>query len=367
MDRARRATLVLAMAGVLAASPALAQMQVLETPMLAPEAGAAPVGPDTPCAADPFTIAQMPWPSAAILAHVHAQILAAEFDCSVQVVSGDVSATISSMATTQQPAVAPEMWVSRAAEVWNGAVRAQAVRSAGATYGEGSFEGWFVPDYVRQNHPDLTSAAVLGEYWRVFAEDAVAPVPDEGEGEQAEGEAEAAPPSDARGRFISCPADWACALINRNLLAAYGLEDRFEIVEPADRFALDRMLADAVSRREPVLAYYWQPNAVLDQLSMLPLDMGGFNGDAALCLAQTDCVAMAPSAFAPDTVITAAANWVFVDAPEVASYFQRAAMPFAEMNRLLAWQAETGADAEETAAHFVATQETVWRAWLAPQ
>jgi glycine betaine/proline transport system substrate-binding protein len=66
-------------------------------------------------------------------------------------------------------------------------------------------------------------------------------------------------------------------------------------------------------------------------------------------------------------VITAAANWVFVDAPEVASYFQRAAMPFAEMNRLLAWQAETGADAEETAAHFVATQETVWRAWLAPQ
>ena len=45
--------------------------------------------------------------------------------------------------------------------------------------------------------------------------------------------------------------------------------------------------------------------------------------------------ATAASGFAPDPVVVAVAEWVYLDAPQVAAYFARARMPFAEMNTLL--------------------------------
>ena len=67
----------------------------------------------------------MAWPSAELLAEIHARVLARAFDCDVQVTPGDLGATASSMGSTGQPAVAPEMWASRVADVWNAGIEAQ--------------------------------------------------------------------------------------------------------------------------------------------------------------------------------------------------------------------------------------------------
>ena len=327
------------------ALPAAAQessVQVLEAPVgpssgeVMPETEAAP--PPPPCGTQPISIARMQWPTAALLAEIHARILRQSFGCEVVVQEGDLAATGSSMGATGQPAVAPEMWIARIAEIWNAGIAAQKVRQAGPAYVEPEFEGWFVPDFAVANWPDIATIEGL----KLHA-------------------AEMVPGS--RPRFISCPVDWACSVVNRNLLRAHGLAPLFEVVEPANRFELDTLIAEAVSRQEPILFYYWRPNAILAQFAFNDVDLGPYDKDSFLCMGRVACASPQPTGFAPDPVVIAVSEWVYLDAPQIASYLQRARMPFAEMNAMLQALSQPGATVETVADAFVSTRGAVWQPW----
>ncbi len=328
------ATLILFAAAL--AGPAIAQVTVVDQ---AQDQATAPAEPSPPCGTRPLSIARMAWPSAELLAEIHARILTRSFGCTAEVVPGDLAATASAMGSTGQPALAPEMWPTRAVEVWNAGIEAQMLRQAAPTYAETQLEGWYVPDYLAAALPQPITAADLAAALPTFA--AGNPV-----------------------RFISCPADWACSVINRNLVAAYGLTDLVELVEPANRFEMDTLLAEAVSRSEPIIFYYWAPNAVLSQFNFLPLDMGDYAEEAAQCLARRACPSPEPSAFAAEPVVIAVSEWVFIEAPQVADYLQRASLPLAEMNAMLAQLSETGSTVEGVADRFVAERREVWEPWV---
>jgi glycine betaine/proline transport system substrate-binding protein len=340
--KARLLQTVLMLLAALAAEPAMAQITVLDQAQdagSAAEAADEPDAPPPPCGTRPLSIARMGWPSAELLAEIHARILVRAFDCAVQVTPGDLGATASSMGSTGQPAVAPEMWATRVADVWNAGIEAQMLRPAAPTYQQTQFEGWFMPDYVALAHPELTGASGLAAALPTW--NAGAPV-----------------------RFISCPPDWACALINRNLVRALGLTGLVEVIEPATRFEMDTLIAEAVSRSEPILFYYWQPNAVLSQFNFVALDMGAYEEEAAKCLARAACPTPVPSAFAAETVVVALAEWVFTESPAIAGYFQRSSLDLAEMNALLAQLNEPGATVEGVAERFVAEKQAIWQAWV---
>ena len=337
---ARLWRVAMTMLATLAVGPVVAQITVLDQ---AQDAATAPQDAALPpiCGIKPLSVAKMAWPSAELLAEIHVRILSQEFGCDVAITPGDLAATGSSMGSTGQPAVAPEMWVSRIADVWNGGIEAQMLRPAATSYVESQFEGWFMPDYLATEHPELQVASGLAAGLAGMT-------------------------ASEKLRFISCPSDWACAVINRNLITAWGLRDLVQLVEPANRFEMDRLIAEAVNLRQPVMFYYWQPNAVLAQLGFVALDMGAYEEQAAQCLAQVVCADPQPSAFASETVVVALAEWVFTDIPAIASYFQRSSLPLGTMNGLLAQLSEPGATVEGVAERFVQTQETVWRAWVAP-
>ncbi len=330
----------------LMAGPALAQFTVLDSAqngaVSAPSAGIdapVPAGTQPVCGNQPLTIARMNWPSAMLLAEIHALILKSEFACDVRLTPGDLGATASSMGTSGQPSVAPELWLNRIADVWNSASEAQMVRSAAPTYAEAGLEGWFMPRYVADSFVDGPSASVLAEALPTLSPDQTV-------------------------RFISCPADWACSIINRNLVIAHGLDDLVDIIEPANRFEMDRLIAEAVNRREPFLFYYWQPNAVLAQLDFMALDMGAYDEAAARCLADRACAEPQASAFPPDEVVIALAERVFANTPIIAAYFQRASLSLPDMNQLLAQLNQPGATPEAVAQRFVAERGDIWRPWV---
>jgi glycine betaine/proline transport system substrate-binding protein len=300
-----------------------------------------PPPPPAPCGGETITIARLQWPSAELLAAIHARLIELSFGCTVEVVPGDLAATASSMGASGQPAVAPELWITRVADIWNGALKGQLVRQAGTSYAEPVFEGWFVPDYEAAAHPEVLTIEGLKARAADFATS-----------------------GGGRPRFISCPPDWGCAVVNRNLLRANGLAALYEVVEPANRFELDTLIAEAVSRKEPVLFYYWQPNAVLAQFAFSAVDLGPYDKDRFLCLGRLACADPAPSGFAPDPVIVALAQWVYLEAPEVAAYLQRAHMPFAEMNALLQNLNQPGATVDSVADAFVAARGVVWQPWV---
>jgi glycine betaine/proline transport system substrate-binding protein len=300
-----------------------------------------PTGP-APCGGETISIARMQWPSAELLAEIHARLVRSNFGCAVEVVPGDLAATASSMGVNGQPAVAPELWITRVAEIWNASLKTQEVRQAGATYADPVFEGWFVPGYEAEAHPEVTTIEGIKARAADFA-------------------------VDGRPRFVSCPPDWGCAVVNRNLLRAHGMDGLFDIVEPANRFELDALIAEAMSRREPLLFYYWQPNAILAQFGFTEVELGAYNKDNFLCLGRVACASPQPSGFPADPVIVALAQWVYLEAPEVAAYFQRAQMPFAEMNTLLQNLSEPGATIEAVADAFVAARGEIWLPWVGQQ
>lgn len=332
------AAVIVTLTALGAVFPAAAQVSI-EVLDQAQDAGDPAEAPAAPCGTQAIAIAKMQWPSAAILAEIHARILTAQFGCEVRVLPGDLAATGSSMATTGQPAIAPEMWIARIAEIWNPGIKAQKVRQAGVSFADPVFEGWFIPDYVAEANPDLTGAALLKDKWQLFAA------------------------GGPKGKFISCPPDWGCAVINRNMLRANGLDTLFEVIEPANRFELDTLIAEAVGRKEPILFYYWQPNAVLSQFGFEALDLGPYEQEAFLCMGRRACATPLPSGFAPEAVVIAAAEWVFTDIPAIAGYLQRAAMPMKEMNDLLAALNAGGATVESVADKFVAERKAVWGIW----
>ncbi|WDR01475.1 glycine betaine ABC transporter substrate-binding protein [Devosia algicola] len=304
----------------------------------APASPADPASPPPICGTKPINIARMGWSSAAIMAEIHARVLAKAFDCKVQVVPGDLATTGSSMGSTGQPAVAPEMWVTRISDVWNGAVKAQMVRPAATTYTEQVFEGWYVPSYVAATHPDVVSGVALQTV-----------LPEIAGGQKVQ--------------LISCPVDWGCNIINQNLVHSLKIDELVDIVAPANRFAMDSLIAEAVSKREPFLLYYWQPNAVLAQFNFAQIDLGPYDEDAFKCLAQSNCADPQPSSFGPESVMIALAEWVFTDAPKVAAYFTRASLPTSEMSALLMALNAPGASVETVADQFVAERADIWSAW----
>lgn len=342
MTKLVRCLTVLVFALLLGNAVAQESVQTLETPAEGaaadPAIGEAP--PPPPCGTQQVAIARMGWPSAALLAEIHSRLLTASFLCNVAVQDGDLAATGSSMGATGQPAVAPELWIGRIADIWNAAMKGQKVRQAGAPYADAVFEGWFVPDYAAAQWPEVTTVDGLKAHAADFGD------------------------GNGRGKFISCPVDWGCAVVNRNMLKAYGLDQSFDIVEPANRFELDTLIAEAVGRKEPILFYYWQPNAVLAQFAFKPVTLAPYDRDAFLCMGRTACATPTPTGFAPDPVVVALAEWVYLDAPQVAGYFGRARMPFDEMNKLLLELGEAGATVESVADRFVAERGEIWRPWV---
>ena len=103
--------------GGIAAAIAVAFLSAASLPVLAQDADAAQCGTDRT-----IDIAEMTWPSAAALAHIHATILEEGYGCNVEIVAGDTVPTSSSMMTRGTPAIAPELWTSAIEDAWAAAI-----------------------------------------------------------------------------------------------------------------------------------------------------------------------------------------------------------------------------------------------------
>ena len=143
------------------------------------------------CGTGGVTIAEMTWLSSATLAHLAQKIMADGYGCDVQLVPGDTVPTATSMLTRGQPDVAPELWVSTAQTIWDQIQDKGNVYKASDIFADGGIEGWWIPDYLAAEHPEIRSVEDLKANWAVFAEQAN---PDQG-------------------RMYGCPPGWGCAAI----------------------------------------------------------------------------------------------------------------------------------------------------------
>jgi glycine betaine/proline transport system substrate-binding protein len=324
--------------GGIAAAIAVAFLSAASLPVLAQDADAAQCGTDRT-----IDIAEMTWPSAAALAHIHATILEEGYGCDVEIVAGDTVPTSSSMMTRGTPAIAPELWTSAIEDAWAAAIEEGTVVQLSDAITDGTVEGWFIPEYVQAEHPDLTTAEA------VIARPELFPDPEE--------------PS--QGRLYSCPPGWACELSTSALFEALDMEESWNLFSPGSGGALDASIARAFTREEPILFYYWGPTAILGKYPAVQLEIGEADMEVYACNTDPDCDEPAGvTAYPSSPAVVGAAAWIQEEATVVAEYFTKVGLTNAQISELLVYGDENQADAEETAQNFLKTKQDVWTKWV---
>jgi glycine betaine/proline transport system substrate-binding protein len=289
-------------------------------------------------------IAEMTWPSAAALAHIHAIILERGFGCSAQVVTGDTVPTSASMLTRGTPAIAPELWTSTIEEAWKQGLEDGVVVQLGDAITDGTVEGWFIPRYVQEAHPELTTAEA------VLARPDLFPDPEDG----------------SKGRLYSCPPGWACEKSTSALYEALDMDSKgWTLFSPGSGGALDASIARAFTREEPILFYYWGPSSILGKYDAVQLDLGPVDEETYACNTDSDCTdAPGVTAYPASPAVIGVASWLPEEAPAVAEYLGKAGLSNAQISALLVYGDENNADAAETAQNFLKTEQDLWTSWV---
>lgn len=112
---------------------------------------------------DTITVAQMSWFSASVMAYVTQTLLETGYGCEVQLQLEDTVSTASTMLVRGEPDIAPEFWVSLAADVWAKIEKPAKYFVAGELYTDGAVLGCWIPEYLAKAHPELKSITDLRE------------------------------------------------------------------------------------------------------------------------------------------------------------------------------------------------------------
>lgn len=319
----------------LLASAILATMTAFATPQTASAADCGTAGP--------VTIAEMTWLSASALAHVTQKILRDGYGCDAQIVPGDTVPTATSMLTRSQPMIAPELWVSTAQAIWDQMQEKGNVYKASDIFASGGEEGWWIPDYLAAEHPEIKSIEDLEANWEIF-EDASNP---------------------GVGRLYGCPPGWGCEIITNNLFKALDLEETFELFSPGSGENLKASIARQVTRKQAFVGYYWGPTDVIGKYRLVRLETPAFDQAKFTCLTDANCEDPQVTGWAVGEVAVAVVSEIREQAPDVAEFLSRLQVPNKEISDVLAWGDDNSASPEEVAVHFLKEYESIWTAWVA--
>ncbi len=293
-----------------------------------------------------ITVAEMSWLSASMIARVTNTILSEGYNCDSELQPGDTVPTATSMLQKSEPDIAPELWVSTAASIWAKIQDKGNVYKASEIFAQGGKEGWWIPDYVAENNPGLKSVHDLPDYAELFTETA----------------------SGGKGRLYGCPPGWGCEVITNNLYEALELGDKgFENkpFSPGSGANLKASIARKVTRKQPVVAYYWGPTAVIGRYNLVRLDIPeGYQQDKFECLTDKNCANPQVSDWPPGEVAVAVTRDLRGKAPDVAEFLGRMQFPNDVVNTLLAWADEGSREPQEAAERFLRQHEDVWTQWV---
>ena len=298
-------------------------------------------GADAACGK--VTIAEMTWASAGVAAHVEDIILKEGYGCDTEVVPGDTVLTVTSMTEKGEPDIAPEVWINSMREVVEAAVAEGRLTIAGEILSDGGEEGWWVPTYVVEQNPELTTLQEVIKRPDLF--------PDKEE--PGKGASTAAPRAGGAGSSTATSTGPLVWTRPGSLCSTPARARGWRAPSPAPMNAATRS-----SRTTG------RPTALLGNYPMVKL--GGMEHDPATwpCIIDKDCADPQPNMYAKSVVITVVTSSFAESAPEAFEFVSNVSWSNSFLNGLLAWKDENQATTREAAEHFLKNNEDVWGAWV---
>lgn len=284
------------------------------------------------------SIGAMGWASGETITAIASFLMQAGYGCEVQVVPTDTVPGVTSLAENNKPDIVPEVWVN-SATMYTDLVEEGKVVTAAKTFAEGGLEGWWIPKYLADAHPELTTI-----------------------------EGVLANPELVGGRFHNCPVGWGCRVANDSLKVAFDLEGNgIEVFDHGSGANLATSIAAAYADEKPWFGYYWGPTAILGKYPMVKVDLGGVNPEIHSCNQNPDCSEVGISDYPAAQVVTAVTTTFANDNPEIAEMMSKMSLPNTVVNELLAWKEDNNATADEAAAHFLQNYADLWSTWVSEE
>ena len=218
--------------------------------------------------ADDIKIAELNWQSGSMIANIDAYILTHGYGHDTEIIPGGIDATIQSMMATGSPHIVGEMWTSSLGDGAHAALNDGSLILAGDGVIGGAGEGWFIPNYVAEEHGINTIEDVL-------ARPDLFPHPEDS----------------SKGGIVICPEGWSCKGSNENLFEAFDMEAKgWKVIDPGSGTGLNAYWEGSVVRGQTAFGYYWTPTVFVGRLNLvgpLPSEVG-FAGDDN----WTNCIAL---------------------------------------------------------------------------
>ncbi len=281
------------------------------------------------------TITEMNWASSAVITAAAKFIMEQGYGCKVVKVPSATLPAVTSIAETGKPDIATEIWLN-SAPVYRDLEKAGKVKTATNVLSDGGEEGWWVPKYLVEKHPELAKI-----------------------------EGVLANPKLVGSQFHNCPVGWGCRVANDNLKVAFDLEGNgIKVFDHGSGETLATSIAAAYADKKPWFGYYWAPTSVLGKYPMVKVDMGPYVADIHSCNQKKDCTTPGKSAYPTATVLTAVTTDFAKRQPEIEALMTKVTFTNAIMGEVLAWQEENKASPDETAVYFLNKYKNVWGGWL---
>lgn len=281
------------------------------------------------------TITQMDWASASVVTSVSKFLMEQGYGCTVTALPSSTPTALTSVAETGSPDVLTELWVNTA-PAYAELVEAGKLVELADVLSDGGIEGWWVPKYVVDAHPE---AATL--------------------------EGILANPDLVGRRFDNCPDGWGCRTVNDNMNSVIDLKGKgIDVFDHGSGETLATAIASAYADQKPWFGFYWAPTAILGKYPMVLVNVGEFDAETHSCNSSKTCDAPGISAYPSAAVKTAVTSDFQSREPEIAMLMSKVSFTNDQMNGVLAWMEDNNASAEEGAVYFLTTHKEQWKNWI---
>ncbi len=282
------------------------------------------------------SITEMNWASAQVVTATAAFLMEQGYGCEVAVVPSDTVPAVTSVSENGEPDIVTELWLNSTGDAYERLEAEGRVVRASEVLDPGGVEGWWIPSYLAEAHPELTTIEGILEN-----------------------------PELVGGQFNNCPDGWGCRIVNDNLIPALGLEEAgIEVFNHGSGETLSTSMASAYSNEEPWFGYYWGPTVPLGQFDMTKVDLGEVDMEVHARNQNPDTENPGVSDFPAAPVLTSVTADLAERAPQIVEFLSNMTFETDTMSALLAWQAENNASAEETTVYFLRNYSDVWSGWL---
>ncbi|WP_108483109.1 ABC transporter substrate-binding protein [Oceaniglobus ichthyenteri] len=282
------------------------------------------------------TITEMNWDSSAIVTAVSKFLMEQGYGCDVTAVPSDTTPAVTSLSENNEPDIVTELWSNSTGDVYKKLMAEGRIEEVGSVLDPGGVEGWWLPTYLVEAHPELATIEGVMEN-----------------------------PELVGGMFNNCPDGWGCRIANDNLIRAFGLEDSgIEVFNHGSGETLATSMASAYQDEKPWFGYYWGPTTPLGKFDMTSIDLGEFNEEAHANNQNAGADNPMPSSFPSAPVVTVVTKDFMESHPDIAELMSKVTFKTDTMSQILAWKEENNASNEEAAVYFLKNNPDEWSAWI---